>query len=116
MKARKKPYTIAFGWNLREILKSRKITPEEVAAYGYIETKQVYRVMNAEHSPSIELVYSIAKGLSMHPKELFDFKYEETVWNNPLKTLAADEGTSTSIEKKIKPIKKDSGAKNDKAK
>lgn len=53
-------------------------TPEEVAAHANIETKQVYRVINGEHSATISITYAIAKGLGVHPKELFDFQFTDT--------------------------------------
>lgn len=53
------------------------MSPEDVAAHGEIEPKQVYRVRNAEHSATLSVIYAIAKGLGLHPKELFDFDYKE---------------------------------------
>ena len=50
---------------------------EDVAAIGRLETKQVYRVIKGEHSTTLSVLYSIAKGLEIHPKKLFDFDYEE---------------------------------------
>ncbi len=52
------------------------MTPEEVAAIGNLETKQIYRVKNGEHSPTLATIISIAEGLHVHPKELFDFNFE----------------------------------------
>ena len=49
--------------------------PQDVAALGYIESKQVYRSINAEHSASISTLASIAKGLGVHPKKLLDFDF-----------------------------------------
>lgn len=52
-------------------------TPEEVAAIANIETKQVYRVINAEHSATISVTYAIAKGLGVHHMKLFDFDFKD---------------------------------------
>mgnify|MGYP004704524977 CR=1 FL=1 len=41
-----------------------------------IELKQVYRVLNGEHGASLGTIISIAKGLDIEPKELFDFKFD----------------------------------------
>ncbi len=69
-------YDIAFGENLKRLIKLKFQTPEDIAAHGNIETKQVYRVINAEHSPSLSSILAIAKGLDVHPMELFDFKFD----------------------------------------
>ena len=78
MKVRNQKYLIAFGENLKKLINSKKVTPEYVATHGYIETKQIYRVLNAEHSATISIVYAIAKGLDIKPKELFDFEFDES--------------------------------------
>ena len=77
MKVRNQAYLTAFGKNLKSLLDSKKKTPEDVAAIGLIETKQVYRVINGEHSATLSIIYAIAKGLDIHPKKLFDFEFEE---------------------------------------
>lgn len=76
MKVRNQKYLDAFGENLKKIIDAKKKTPEAVAALGDIETKQVYRAINAEHSISLSVVASIAKGLDVHPKRLFDFEFD----------------------------------------
>lgn len=73
MKNKNQEYLDAFGKHLNDLLIEKKKTPEDVAAHGNIETKQVYRVINAEHDTSLSIVVAIAKGLEIHPKELFDF-------------------------------------------
>ena len=79
MKVRNQAYLTAFGENLKSLLYSKKKSPEDVAAIGLIETKQVYRVINGEHSATLSIIYAIAKGLDIHPKKLFDFEFEEEV-------------------------------------
>lgn len=75
--AKNKSYLIAFGINLKKILEDRGMTPEDVAAHARVETKQVYRIINGEHSTGIDLIYSIAKGIGVTPKTLFDFEFVE---------------------------------------
>lgn len=75
MKARNQKYLIAFGNHLASLMIAKKVTPEDVAAIGNIETKQVYRVKNGEHSCTLSIIKSIALGLGVHPKELFDFDF-----------------------------------------
>lgn len=75
--AKNQAYLNAFGRNLKAILDKKGLTPEDVAAHGRIETKQVYRAINGEHNTGISLIYSIAKGIGVKPKVLFDFDFEE---------------------------------------
>ena len=77
MKVRNQEYLNAFGNHLARLLEEKGKTPEEVAAHSNIETKQVYRVLNGEHSATISITYAIAKGLGVHPKILFDFDFNE---------------------------------------
>ncbi|WP_346239584.1 helix-turn-helix domain-containing protein [Niabella insulamsoli] len=76
VKVRNQKYLNAFGKNLKEILKDRGKTAEDVAAIGHLETKQVYRVINGEHSTTLSVLIAIAKGLEIHPKKLLDFDFE----------------------------------------
>lgn len=76
MKVRNQKYLDAFGKNLKKIIDSKNKTPEAVAALGDIETKQVYRAINAEHSISLSVIAAIAKGLDIPPKKLFDFEFD----------------------------------------
>ena len=78
MKVRNQKYLTAFGKNLKELIESKNKTPEEVAAIGRIETKQVYRVINGEHSTTLSIIYAIAKGLEVKPIELFGFEYNDS--------------------------------------
>lgn len=75
MEIRNKAYLIAFGQNLKRLIEAKKKTPEDVAAIGGLETKQVYRAINGEHSTGLAILISIAKGLEVHPKKLFDFEF-----------------------------------------
>jgi predicted transcriptional regulator len=77
VKVRNQKYLNAFGQHLAQLLKEKEKTPEEVAAHAHIETKQVYRVINGEHSASISIIYAISKGLNVHPKVLFDFDFSD---------------------------------------
>lgn len=76
MKVRNQKYLEAFGNNLKKLSNTKKKTPEDIAAIGRIETKQVYRVMNGEHSATLSIIVAIAKGLEVHPKKLFDFEFD----------------------------------------
>ncbi len=77
MKVRNQPYLDAFGKNLKLVMATLKKTPEDIAALGNIETKQVYRAINGEHSTTLSILYAIARGLEIHPKRLLDFEFNE---------------------------------------
>jgi len=76
VKVRNQPYLNAFGANLKKLIVAKNKTPEDVAAIGRIETKQVYRVINGEHSATLSIIVAIAKGLEVHPKKLLDFEFD----------------------------------------
>ena len=76
MKIRNQEYLVAFGNNLKNLIAIKKKTPEDVAALGNIETKQVYRAINAERSITLSSLVAIAKGLEVTPKKLLDFDFD----------------------------------------
>lgn len=76
MKEIRKKYFIAFGENLQKLLTTHNKDVMTIASIGKIEPKQVYRVLNGEHAASLGTIISIAKGLEISPKELFDFSFD----------------------------------------
>ena len=75
MKELKKKYLIAFGHHLKHLLVKHNTDATTVASIGKLEPKQVYRVLNGEHAPSLGTIFAIAKGLNLPPKELFNFEF-----------------------------------------
>ena len=73
VKIKNQAYLIAFGKNLKVLIEQKGMTPEQVAALAEIETKQVYRAINAERSITLSTLKAIADGLDVHPKKLLDF-------------------------------------------
>lgn len=71
----RKEYYIKFGENLQKLLVKHQKDVMTVASIGKIEPKQVYRVLNGDHGASLGTIISIAKGLDIQPKELFDFEF-----------------------------------------
>ena len=76
MKEKRKEYYKAFGLNLQALLEIHQKDVMTVASLGKIEPKQVYRVLNGEHGASLKTILSLASGLGIHPKELFDFEFD----------------------------------------
>lgn len=75
MKEIRKKYYIAFGQNLQKLIENHNKDVMTVASIGKIEPKGVYRVLNGEHGASLGTIISLAKGLDIEPKELFDFEF-----------------------------------------
>ncbi len=75
MKDIQKQYEKAFGTHLKTLLIKYNKDAITLAAHANLEPKQIYRVLNAEHSTSLGILFCIAKGLGVHPKELFDFEF-----------------------------------------
>lgn len=76
MKVKNQAYLIAFGNHLKKILRDKGLSPDDVATFANIETKQVYRAINAERSITLSTLQAIAKGLEVHPKKLLDFEFD----------------------------------------
>ncbi|MBK0368249.1 hypothetical protein [Flavobacterium agrisoli] len=72
----RKQYYVAFGENLHKIININNTDVMTIASIGKIEPKQVYRVLKGEHGASMGTIISIAKGLRISPKELFDFDFD----------------------------------------
>ncbi len=69
-------YYIAFGKHLEYLIEKYNSDVMTVASIGKIEPKQVYRVLKGEHGASLKTILSLARGLEIHPKELFDFEID----------------------------------------
>ena len=74
--SKNKRYYVKFGENLLRLIKSSDTDIATLAALGGIEQKQVYRILKGEHGASLSTILSIAKGLGVHPKLLFDFEFD----------------------------------------
>ena len=72
--SRNQKFIDAFGNNLRNIRKQKNISQEELAYTTDLQLSQIGRIERGTQNTSISMVYTIAKVLNMHPKELFDFK------------------------------------------
>lgn len=76
MKVKNQAYLVAFGNHLGKIIRDKGFSPDDVATFASIETKQVYRAINAERSINLSTLIAIAKGLEVHPKDLLDFEFD----------------------------------------
>ena len=76
MKNDNKEYYKEFGENLQNLITKQGKDVITIASVGNIEQKQVYRVLNGEHGASLKTIIALAKGLEIHPKELFNFQFD----------------------------------------
>ncbi|MCK0125832.1 hypothetical protein MWU76_15685 [Gelidibacter sp. F2691] len=79
MKEWRKGYRKAFSEHLRKLIEESDRDIATIASIGNIENKAIYRILADENEPKITTILPIAKGLGIHPMELysFDFSLEE---------------------------------------
>lgn len=68
-------YRIKFSENLGRLIEENINDVATIASIGNIETKSIYRVLSDENEPKITTLIPIAKGLGIHPKELYNFDF-----------------------------------------
>ncbi len=68
-------YRKRFSENLRRLIDESDRDITTIASIGNIESKSIYRVLADENEPKICTLLPIAKGLGIHPKELYDFNF-----------------------------------------
>ena len=63
----------AFGHHLKKLRTDRNLSQEELANKSNIAFSQIGRFERGVRSPTMTTVEALARGLSVHPKELLDF-------------------------------------------
>ena len=76
----RKAYRKKFSEHLRKLIEESDRDIATIASIGNIENKAIYRVLADENEPKITTLIPIAKGLGIHPMELYNFNF-------PLKDL-----------------------------
>jgi len=76
----RKAYRKKFSEHLRKLIEESDRDIATIASIGNIENKAIYRVLADENEPKITTLIPIAKGLGIHPMELYNFSF-------PLKDL-----------------------------
>jgi len=71
-------YIKAFGRHLAKTRKAKGFTQEGVCYDIDLSLSQIARIETGKICPSIDTVLRIAKGLGVHPKDLFDFEVTST--------------------------------------
>lgn len=70
-----KSYRKKFSEHLRKLIDESDRDIATIASIGNIETKAIYRLLADENEPKITTLIPIAKGLNIHPKELYNFSF-----------------------------------------
>lgn len=68
-------YRKKFSEHLRKLIEESDRDIATIASIGDIETKAIYRVLADENEPKITTLLPIAKGLGVHPMELYNFTF-----------------------------------------
>ena len=67
---------IGFGEHVRHLRESLKMSQDEVVANSEKLTKATLsEIENGKRNAAITTLIDLAKGLNLHPKQLFDFDY-----------------------------------------
>jgi len=64
-----------FGKKLEEIKERKKLSYRKIATRCNIDHSDIKKYVDGKISPSILTVVELAKGLGVHPTELFDFDF-----------------------------------------
>ena len=65
----------AFGKNLAQLRKSKKISQEELAYSTELELSQIGRIERGTINTSISNICLLAEALNIRPQDLFDFNF-----------------------------------------
>ena len=68
---------IAFGKRLRALRKSKGLSQEQLAWKADSELSQISRMERGIINAGLSQLFKIAEALEIHPKELFDFDWED---------------------------------------
>ena len=68
-------YRKKFSEHLKKLIDESDRDIATIASIGNIENKAIYRVLADENEPKITTLLPIAKGLGIHPMELYNFSF-----------------------------------------
>ncbi|RXG29919.1 hypothetical protein [Leeuwenhoekiella marinoflava] len=71
----RKEYRKEFAKHLKRLIDNSNYDIATIASIGDIESKSIYRILADENEPKITTLLPIAKGLGLHPKDLYDFDF-----------------------------------------
>ena len=65
---------IAFGLHFKKVRQDKKITQTELAFEADVDRSTIVRLETGKFNPTLDLVFTLAEALNIHPKELFEFE------------------------------------------
>jgi transcriptional regulator with XRE-family HTH domain len=72
----KKDFQVLFGKKLEEIRTAKKLSYRQLAQRCDLDHSDISKIEKGETNIQLSSVLQLAKGLNVHPKELFDFKFD----------------------------------------
>ena len=63
----------AFGNNVRSIREKKNLSVRDVSYACSIDNSKISKIENGQINVTLTTILDLAKGLEVHPKELFDF-------------------------------------------
>ena len=76
---RNEKYLKAFGENFKRLRNAKGISQENLAMEADVDYQQIYRIEHGKINTTISTILVIAKALDVHPRELLDFDFEESL-------------------------------------
>ncbi|MGN6194978.1 MAG: helix-turn-helix domain-containing protein [Ginsengibacter sp.] len=70
-------YLKAFAKRFKELRKEKGLTLQEVGKEKGLDLATVQRIEKSSQNVTIGMLLKLARGLKIHPKELFDFDHSE---------------------------------------
>ncbi len=73
---RRTDYLDAFGKQLEKIRKSKNFSYRKMAQHCNVDYSDISKIEKGKINIQLLTIIELAKGLSIHPQELFDFEFE----------------------------------------
>lgn len=69
---------ILFGENLQKIRNEKKLSLRTLASYCDLDDSKISKIENGKLNVQLSTIIELARGLSVDPKELLDFDFEQS--------------------------------------
>jgi transcriptional regulator with XRE-family HTH domain len=72
-----KMYIVRFGEHLKFLRSKRKLTQQELSLKTGVSISHISRMERGVRSPTVDVLFSLSKGLNTHPMRMLEFKYKK---------------------------------------
>ena len=69
-------FLLLFGRNMKRLRNSQNLSLRQMATRCNIDYSDIGKIERGNRNIQMSTVLELAKGLGVHPKELFDFEFE----------------------------------------